>query len=180
LIRIFVLGVSGVGKTIACRAYAAHHPEFLHVTASTLICKATGATLKQLSTASAEQILANQIALQRAFQSEFGSQDVWKLLIDGQCVVDNGRETVVIPADLIAPLHPSGLILMEDQPEKILQRRLNDVDRERPLRTREEISMQMQMNRLAVRDYASAFAIPVITVEIADAFSFDRAVAELA
>jgi adenylate kinase len=176
--RIIVLGISGVGKTTACRAFVARNPEFLHVTASELIRKATGARLEELRTANAEQILANQLVLQQALQTELQKQKAPNVLIDGQCVLDNGREIVVIPADLIAPLRPTGFILLEGRPEEILRRRRNDA--RRPLlRTTEEIFTQLEMNRVTVRHYAAFLGVPFVIAEAVDGFSLDHQVAQL-
>jgi adenylate kinase len=176
--RIIVLGISGVGKTTACREYVVHNPEFLHLTASELIRNATGVTLQELMTADAMEIMRNQLVLQKALQTELQKRQATKVIIDGQCVLDNGREIVILPVDLVAPLRPTGFILLEDEPAKVLQRRLND-SRERPLRTAEELSAQMEMNRVAVRGYATTLMVPLVVTNAGHNFSLEGSIARL-
>jgi adenylate kinase len=178
LIRIIVFGVSGVGKTTACREYVARNPEFVHVTASQLIRNVTGATLEELRRADAAQIICNQKVLQEALRSELQRQNATKVIVDGQCVLDNGREIVVLPVDLVAPLHPTGFVLLEGQPDDVFRRRLQD-SRERPFRTAEELLSQTAMNRKVVHGYADILKVPLVVASAGENFSLTPAVTSL-
>jgi adenylate kinase len=175
---IIVFGVSGVGKTTLCRDFAARHPEFLHLTASTLIRHSLRTTAEVLRCSSRDEILQNQLILRRALEGELKTQRASKCLLDGQCVIDNGREVIVLPSGLISPLRPSGLLLLEEKPEKIFERREADCYR-RPLRTVSELSEQIKINRSTVSDYSDALRIPFRVVEAPDYGVFETALLDL-
>lgn len=177
--RVIVFGVSGVGKTTACLDYVARHPHFLLLSASSLIASATGATLDSLRTASAQRLLANQEILQSAVEERLQRHGASSFILDGQCVLDNGDQIVVLPADAIAPFRPSGLILLEAPAVEIAARRSRDT-RQRPFRTVEEISQQLAMNREAVRSYAGRLNIPSVVAEAKGALSLDAPIEVLA
>lgn len=177
--RLIVFGVSGVGKTTACLDYVARHPRYLLLSASSLISGATGATLKSLRTASAQQLLANQDILQLAVENELRKQGGSSFILDGQCVLDNGSEVVILPTEAIRPFRPTGLILLEASAADIADRRSQD-SRQRPFRTIKELSEQLAMNRDAVRDYAIHLEIPFVLAEAKGAFSLDKPVEALA
>ncbi|WP_404470979.1 ATP-binding protein [Bradyrhizobium ottawaense] len=177
--RLIVFGVSGVGKTTACLGYVARHPRYLLLSASALIASATGATLKSLRTASAQQLLANQDILQLAVDNELRKRGASSFILDGQCVLDNGREIVTLPAEAIRPFRPTGLILLEASATEIANRRSQDA-RQRPFRTVKELSEQLAQNRDAVRDYAMQLEIPFVCAEAKGAFSLDKPLEALA
>jgi adenylate kinase len=176
--RIGVFGVSGVGKTASCRAYVARHPDFIHLTASELISKATGANLPRLRYANHTDIIGYQVVLQRALENAVLEGRISSLLLDGQCVIDNGRELLVLPVEYIAPLRLTGIALLEERPDVIFGRRQRDL-RERPVRTIEEISEQLRMNRIAVERYSSVLALPFVVAEAKDEFCLDDPVDRL-
>ena len=92
--RIIVLGVSGVGKTTVCARFARTHPEYLHLTASQLIVQETGKSLSDLQASDQVAVLANQIALRNSLGTKIAESSASGLLLDGQCLVDNGRELI--------------------------------------------------------------------------------------
>jgi adenylate kinase len=177
--RLIVFGVSGVGKTTACLDYVARYPRYLLLSASSLIAGATGATLESLRTASAQRLLANQEILKIAVEDQLRRHGASSFILDGQCVLDNGDEIVVLPADAIAPFRPTGLILLEATAAKIADRRLQD-GRQRPFRSTKEISQQLAMNREAVHSYALHLKIPLVVAKAKGAFSLDMPIETLA
>ncbi|WP_092082802.1 ATP-binding protein [Bradyrhizobium brasilense] len=176
--RFIVFGVSGVGKTTACLDFVARHPRYLLLSASSLIAEAKGVPRQSLRTASVQQLLTNQQVLQLAVEDRLQKHGVTSFILDGQCVLDNGSEIVVLPAETIAPFRANGLILLEAPACTIVERRSKD-DRERPLRSVEEISDQLAMNREAVRSYATHLRIPFALAEAKGALSLDGAVEKL-
>lgn len=176
--RFIVFGVSGVGKTTACLDFVARHPHYLLLSASSLIAEATGASLKSLQTASVQQLLANQEILQAAVESRLQKHAASSFILDGQCVLDNGSDIVVLPVEAIAPFRANGFILLEAAASAILNRRSTDT-RQRPKRSIEEISEQLAMNREAVEGYARHLRIPFVFAEAKGGLSLDAAVATL-
>lgn len=173
--RFIVFGVSGVGKTAACRDFVARHPHYLLLSASSLIAEAKGVSLISLRTASVQQLLTNQELLQLAVENRLRKHDTSSFILDGQCVLDNGTDIVVLPAEAIAPFRANGLVLLEAPASVIVDRRSRDA-RERPLRSIREISEQLAMNREAVESYATHLKIPFVFAEAKGALSLDGAV----
>lgn len=176
--RIIVFGIAGVGKTTACKQYVSRHPDYVHLIASTLIREATGMSLAQLRAASAEQLMANQSILHDAVEQKLSEIRVSNFILDGQCVLDNGKALVVLDTADIAPFRPSGLLLLEAPPREIERRRLGD-SRVRPLRTESEIKEQLLLNREAVRSYAEGLGIPFVVAEAEGPMSLERPMVEL-
>lgn len=165
--RLIVFGVSGIGKTTVCREYALSHPEFRHLTASELIRKASGTTIERLRTASSDQILRNQPVLAAALNEEVKASPDKKVILDGQCIIDNGREIIVIPDEMVASLRPTGFLLLEATPYKILERRAKSA-RLWPNRSAEQILSQLEMNRVAVKRYSANLRVPFVVVDAND------------
>ncbi|MCK1298144.1 AAA family ATPase [Bradyrhizobium sp. 24] len=176
--RFIVFGVSGVGKTTACLDFVTRHPLFLFLSASSLIAEAKGVSLKSLRTASVQQLIANQEVLQLAVEHRLQKHGSSSFILDGQCVLDNGSEIVVLPAEAIAPFRANGLILLEAPASTIFDRRSRD-DRERPQRSIEEIAEQLAMNREAVQRYATHLKVPFVFAEAKEELSLDGVVEEL-
>jgi adenylate kinase len=176
--RLIVFGVSGVGKTTACLGYVARHPNYLLLSASSLIAEVTGASLPELQTSSVPELLANQTILQAAVESRLRQSKASNFILDGQCVLDNGHDVVTLSVDAIEPFRPTGLILLEASASDIALRRLSDA-RQRSIRGVEELSSQLAMNRDAVKNYAMHLAIPFIFAEAKGAFSLDAPIAAL-
>jgi adenylate kinase len=141
------------------------HPRYLYLSASALIRRTTGASLHDLRTASVEKLLDNQRILHDAVEAELATKSRLDFILDGQCVLDNGRSIVVLTTGFIASFRPTGLILLESPADEVEKRRSTD-KRERPFRTVSEINDQINLNRDAVTRYASELAIPF---EIANA-----------
>lgn len=176
--RIIVFGVSGVGKTTACRHYVARHPNYVHLSASALIREATGASVADLQLASVDRLLANQSILHDALEAKLRNSGVSNFILDGQCVLDNGKELVVLDVELVAPFSPAGLILLEASAQEIVRRRAAD-ERQRPYRTEQEILVQIQMNRDAVQSYAVDLGIRFVVAEANSPLSLEGPMAEV-
>jgi adenylate kinase len=146
-----------------CRAFVAYRPEFIHLTASNLISQSTGKTVEELTTATSDEILRNQIVLSRSLEAEARKLNGSNIILDGLCVIDNGTQLVVLPTEVIALFRPTALILLEAEPEEILRRRAKD-HKYRPLRTAAELANQMEVNRATVRRYAHNLEIPFASI----------------
>lgn len=166
---LLVFGVSGVGKTSACQAFVARHPEFLYFRASQLLSEALAATPDELRTASAERIEANQELLGHGLAARRAPQLQRPVLVDVHGVIDNDRELVQVPVRTVQSLAPDGLILLENTPDVVAARRRHD-PRPRPERTLEQLAQELAAERAAVEQYARALNVPWEAAHADDGF----------
>jgi adenylate kinase len=159
-----------------CRALVARRGDLLYFTASDLIAQETGQSFDELREASSDRILRNQVALRRALQRDGGASNT--VILDGQCVIDNGRELVILPAADIRALQPKALILLETTANEIFDRRQKD-RKQRPHRTVAELEEQLALNHSVVSAYASDLHLPFRIVEARDLSAFEQAIDEL-
>lgn len=164
-----MFGISGVGKTSACRDYTSRHPGVLFVSASTLLKAAKHASGEALRTAPAPEIVDNQTLLSAALDAFRRGREHLPVLIDAHGIIDNDRELVRIPVEAIRGLKPDRLILLESPAESIVARRKNDF-RARPKRNMNEIAVELAAERAAVTDYAAALKLPLYTAQVLPGF----------
>lgn len=169
---ILVFGVSGVGKTSACEAYVARHPNTLFVSASSLLKAVKQTTGEVLRTAGAGEIIANQSLVASALATFRRGRDDQPILIDAHGVIDNGAEYVRVPLSAIEALAPERLILLEAPAIVVAERRATAV-RKRPERSVEAITREIEAERSAVRSYAAALGLDLTVMEVGGDFSFD-------
>lgn len=177
---IVVFGVSGVGKTSSCRAFVARHPEYLHLSASELLRSAATVNPATLRTAPSDQILANQRLLPGALRARREGQWERPVLIDAHSVIDNDKEIVRIPVEVIQSLVPDGMVLLETAPEIVAARRSVPGSR-RPRRSVSQIAHEAEVARQAVLGYASSLEVPLEIADLraGDALIFEEKVAAL-
>jgi adenylate kinase len=146
---IVVFGISGAGKTSSCLTFVKGNPEYLHLSASELLRGAAAADPASLRISPADQILENQKLLPSALRARREGQWHRPVLIDAHSVIDNDRELVRIPVEVIRSLDPDGLLLMEAAPEIIAARRSEPGSR-RPARSIDQIVREAEVARQAV------------------------------
>lgn len=174
-----VFGVSGVGKTSACEAYVAHHPDTLFVSASSLLKLAKQTTGEALRTARAEEIVDNQTLLVAALEAFRRGREKQPILIDAHGVIDNDTEYVRVPVSVIQALGPGRLILLQAPATAVAERRSAAV-RKRPQRSVEAIAREIEAEHAAVQSYAEALGLDLVIVEVGSDFSFDGLLDEAA
>jgi adenylate kinase len=157
---IIVFGISGVGKSTACASYVARHPNVLHTSAGALLQEARGIDSGALRTEAARSVIENQALLVAAFTRFRLGRETADILIDAHSVIDNDRELVEVPVEIVQALNPSGLILLEASPEVILERRQRGL-RARPARSVEELKTEMAASRTACEKYAADLNLPL-------------------
>lgn len=175
---VAIFGISGVGKTTACKSFIRRNPTFGYISASEVLRKAGGLSIEQLRRQSKQEILENQRLLADKLPDEISKIGAAYLLLDAQNVVDNGVELVEIPVAILETLAPCGIILLEADPADVYQRRKSDV-RARPVRTPEEIAHQMSLIRLVTDSYAKKLGIPAVTGFVGPYFEIDDSIKEL-
>jgi len=171
--RIFaVFGLSGVGKTTMCAAVAERiQPAALHVQVGKLL----GSILNEpsteaLRTASSDDVLQNQMLLPAAMADMLAHHPGRHAIFDGHSLIDTGKSIVIVPANVITAMRPSGIAFIYDDPKAIHDRRKTDTTRKRPLPLISEISEQQNLARAAAEQYATEantlfFAIPSGDIE---------------
>ena len=112
---VLVVGISGVGKTTLCAAYAARWPEICHLTASHLIARRLQTTVQNLRDIKSRTDFLLNLKRALAEELEYERRQVGQrpILLDGQCVLDTGDELVVVPPDELMALGPTALMLLE-------------------------------------------------------------------
>jgi adenylate kinase len=173
-----VFGVSGIGKSTACRKFANAHPEFLYVQASSLLSEASQTDPEVLRRASKAQILINQDLIVEAFRGFRAGRLERPVLLDAHAVIDNDQSFVEVPVAVISAFEPAGLILMDSTPETVSFRRDNDL-RRRPKRNKAQIARGLEAERSAVARYAKLLGVPSRTLRDGDQSSLELAVREL-
>jgi adenylate kinase len=169
---VLVFGVSGVGKSSACRRYVADHPETLFVSASSLLKQARQQTAEALRTAAPEAIIDNQALLASAFAAYRAGREAQPILVDAHGVIDNDRDLVRLPASAIAAFRPDRLVLLEATPEETAARRDADV-RPRPSRSLSAIAEEIAAERAAVEGFAAVLGLPLLRGAVGPNFRLD-------
>ena len=101
------------------------------------------------------------------------------IIFDGHCVVDDGKQLVEIPVEVIAALSVSGLIFVQREPTAIVERRLKDITRTRPVRSVEEIELHQNQAMLVCEGYAKHLRLDLHVVPAGDEGSFASVVASI-
>lgn len=149
-----VFGVSGVGKTTLCKAYLENDPNWLFVSASTLLKNAKRKNAEELRTAGSENIVNNQAVLGDALQNFRKDHEDNPILVDAHGVIDNNQELVEIPVEVIASLNPDILILIQDTPQNVIRNRNFDKSRNRPVRSLDFVENEINQERKVVENYS--------------------------
>lgn len=167
-----IFGVSGVGKTSACEAYVATHPDTLFISASALLKAARNSSAERLRTAASGAIVDNQALLGPALAAFRAGREERDVLVDAHGVIDNDHELVRIPSSAISELKPDRLILLEASPETVAARRANS-ERRRPVRDLAAIGREIAAERETVIAYAKTLRIGLVIAEAGRCFTLD-------
>ncbi len=175
---LLVFGISGVGKTRACKEFVARNPNYLFVSASSLLMSAKRITSEHLRVASKDQIHRNQDSLASELARFRAGREERPILIDAHGVIDNGNAFVTIPTDTVRSLEPDGMILLEAPAATVATRRRSD-QRTRPLRSELELISETEAERAAVLGYSQTMGLPIYIATVSDHFRLDAAVADV-
>ena len=150
-ILIFVIGLSGVGKTSMIQRFVEENPDYLHLEASKLIKQATGIhTLEQIRLLPRNKIIKNQDVLTKELSKYKNLFD--RIILDGHLLINNNQELIPIPLDTIREISPNSMILVEGNANDILLHRKNDLHKTRPNQLLAEIEEeQLELQKIAVK-----------------------------
>ncbi|ADU13153.1 ATP-binding protein [Asticcacaulis excentricus] len=175
---ILVFGISGVGKSTACKVFTNTHPEFKYVSASEIISSATSHSPEKLRKSSEAEIEKNQTALISALNDLFIQSPQSPIILDAHAVIDNDEDLIEIPTATIQAIRPLGLILLEAPPLDVIRRRQIG-PRRRPLRDVARIELETAKERKIVQHYAEALDIPLEIDEVLDGYELESAIDRL-
>ncbi|MGH4012517.1 MAG: AAA family ATPase [Pseudonocardiaceae bacterium] len=99
------------------------------------------------------------------------------VLLENHLSILEGRRLRTFPHDDIARYNPAALVLVEAEPQEILQRRHTDTRRRRHIGTAQEITEQQALNRREASLIEQRFTLPVAHLQNNDP---DRTAHELA
>jgi adenylate kinase len=171
-----VFGVSGVGKSTLI-AKAREDIPSVHLQASVLIKEGLAdpamhsEALRQLS---GDQVRANQDVLVMNFWRKVRAQHCRLILLDGHLVIDIDRDLLEIPRAIICRLRPSLLVHVEDDVDKIVERRMQDNNRVRPIRSEATLREHQQVSSRLCKVYARELGIKAVVLRPDEAERFRR------
>lgn len=150
---IALVGLSGVGKSTLLKKLS-DQIEFEHLQASALIkseLKRTQAEIKNSEGLRQGQVIDNQTALVNGFlRATKGMSGLF--VLDGHTLIDAGEKLIEIPADVFRQIGVEHMVFLQDDPQKIAERREADRNRKRPKRTVETlVNHQAQAITVAAR-----------------------------
>lgn len=156
---IGLFGISGSGKTHLARSIVKIRPEMLRISASTLLKSAHRSTGEILRTADAERVVDNQNALPRALRKWRDTHERRPILLEAHALIDNDRELVEVPFEVLRTIGLAAILSIEADPAEIAARRRQD-DRERPVRTIDELQRQQTRSLELTRSLSQRLDIP--------------------
>ncbi|MDR7040317.1 adenylate kinase [Methylobacterium sp. BE186] len=172
-----VFGISGVGKTTLCRNFVARNPAYMHLQASELLRELKGVDPESLRQSSPSEIETNQKSLAFALQKKIENDKICRILLDAHSLIDNGSTLVPISPDIIASFRPKSLIVIEEDPQLIYERRLRD-QRARPIRSISELHQQQAASTSQALLYSHALNLPIFILRSASLDDFAKALRE--
>lgn len=90
------------------------------------------------------------------------------LLLDGHCVIDNGKELVPIPVDVVGRLGVAAVVYLTGFADKIRARRRSDSRRRRPDLDEAEVSRHQESGLAACASYSIRLGLPMMVVSAAE------------
>lgn len=159
--NIAVFGVSGVGKSTLIKSFILNEPSWGHIQAGELIKSELKNTAHdKLRAVSSEVLIKNQFLIVDAFWREIDDKKLSKIIFDGHSIIDTGAETIKVPTDIIKALKPTKLVFIKADPKIILDRRLKDTSRDRPILSIQKINEQQDMALEQFKLYAKELKLP--------------------
>lgn len=172
-----VFGISGVGKSRLINRYMNDH-DAVHVQASALLREAQAAILER--TVDSEElrtgaVIDNQDLLISAFRA-LREGETRAIVFDGHNLVDTGQDLIEIPLEVIRAIAPSSIVVVVDDPAAIAMRRAADTDRQRPVRSEEELRRHQERVIAIARTHATELSVPFAEVTSGAQKEFSAAV----
>ncbi|MGV2111672.1 AAA family ATPase [Agrobacterium salinitolerans] len=170
---IIVFGVSGVGKTTACAEYANQNHDVIHSSASGLL----RLHRETAGTRTIDEVMQDQYTLVDLVCALRAETRASLMLLDAHShiVVSGGK--IMIPADIIAAMNPSGLIFFKATVDVVFNRRalrgdIIDIDPQ-------EIERSQENSLRATQSYAAQIPCKLSVVEASQGGDLTGAIRDL-
>lgn len=163
---IAVVGIPGVGKTTFLNKLATEIT-FQHLTAGSLIAEGKTLAAQNRDALRFSNIDENQQFLITGFHHA-KDKDVPLIVVDGHVVIDTGEELKKIGSNIFCALEINAMICLTADPERILQHRLVDTKRNRPILSVQEIEEHQAISVLTTQEVCDALNIPYINMTTDD------------
>ncbi len=142
---VCVFGISGVGKTTLIRQFMSRHPDWHALSAGGLLGGLSHMAPTSLRLAERPVIEENQFAIAEAVQRHRRANPGSKWMLDAHSTIDNDRELVIVPTEVIARIDPDRLIFVFDDAAVIHLRRTSDSHRLRPITSLDRIEEEQRL-----------------------------------
>src|SRR6478609_94419 len=161
---ILILGAPGVGKTTMIEKFISRNGNFLRLSGGSLLKPELSENERDtLRITNKDSILSNQKILAKKFKEELEKHPDKEILFDGHILINNERELIPIPFEIIQSLKPTKIIYLSAPPEEIIERRVKDHNR--PLRSQETLKELIAYTSKALdicSKYSEKLSIPLI------------------
>jgi adenylate kinase len=173
---VCVFGISGVGKTTLIRQFISVHSDWRALSAGELLGDLTDTAPKDLRIAERHVIEGNQFSIAEAVQRYRRVNAATKYILDAHSVIDNGREFVIVPTEVIARLGPDSLIFVFDDAALIRLRRASDRHRLRPIKSLDQIEEEQRLAFDVCLEYARELELDLCRIRSENLADFQVAV----
>jgi adenylate kinase len=177
---VAVFGISGVGKTTLISHFVREHQGWRVLSASGLLAQMTQIDSDELRRYDRANIETNQFSLASAIQQKRATAPELNWLLDAHSVIDNDQELIAVPTQVIKQINPDSLIFVQDDPEKILRRRISDRDRRRALPSSARVEEEQTLALQTCLAYSSDLKIILHRIMATDATTFAKRLLEIA
>lgn len=156
-----VTGLSGVGKSWLLKNAQNREPMQVLSTGSLIAgqLKAGQSQSVAYDGLREQDIEANQRALERGFSQHLDPRSQL-VILDAHVVIDTPNGLELIKTDVFSDIGASLVIFLEEDPSRIVQNRLQDTSRKRPLLDQNSIKAQQEVAKERAQMIASELEVP--------------------
>jgi len=172
-----VVGISGVGKTTFVHRLRAKL-DFQHLTAGSLIAASKAAAASERDGLRLADLDENQIHLIKGL-SLARDPKASLVLLDGHVVIHTNNRLEELSFQVFEKLGVQGFLHLIGEPGQIAANRRNDVSRQRPALSLEELSAHQELSLKATERVAHSLAVPWKAVTYEDTDPAERFLVEL-
>lgn len=170
---IVVCGIAGVGKTYLTTRAASLLPASVLWQASAIIKEARKvADPEVLRRLGADQMQQSQKLLVAGFETKCAESNSEIILLDAHSVIDTDSGLFEVGTDIMRQLRPLAFVHVEDDVTAIIQRRCQDIVRQRPVRTPDQISNYQRRSLEVCEAYGKEMERQVFRLRSGDVDSF--------
>lgn len=173
---ILVFGLPGVGKTTLIKKSLKilKKNDYVRVSGGSLISEnITEEERDSLRKLGETEILFNQNLLLQGYSNFKLKNSKVRIIFDGHCIIKNGNKIVEVPIDIIKKLSPQKIIFLDEEPNIIINRRVNDDQRpDREEETLEQLEELRVLQKSICKEYGNALNISVSILKSASIEEF--------